>query len=146
MLVNFRYPATRPSKSRERGADGYCFPPPVRQLPPNRLWAPDSPQRSHLVLLHAVPGDAVLSDAQPRIASGPVRLRSPHSQAIRYFAGSALVKSVVSSSGVLPAGTPFFCNRNAMISTDLFAETEPGADIGIVVCTSDHSVEAFFPA
>lgn len=30
-----------------------------------------------------------------------------------------------------------------MISTDLLAETEAGADIGIAVCTSDHSIEAF---
>lgn len=83
---------------------------------------------------------------QPRIPDGPERARSPNSQAIHYFAGSALDKSTVSFSGVLPEGTPFFCKRNAMISTDFFAATEPGADIGIVVCTSDHSVEDFFPA
>src|SRR6202007_1645133 len=74
----------------------------------------------------------------PRSAHHPERLSSAHSEAIHYFAGSALDKSTVSLSGMLPAGTPFFCKRNAMISTDVLAETEPGADIGIVVCTSEQ--------
>ena len=34
---------------------------------------------------------------------------------------------------VAPDGTPFFCNRNAMMLVEFFAETEPGAIIGISV-------------
>src|SRR5580700_3491843 len=33
-----------------------------------------------------------------------------------------------------------------MILIEFLAETEPGAVIGIVVCTADHSVETFLPA
>src|SRR5277367_3108027 len=65
--------------------------------------------------------------------------------AVNYFAGSTLDRSAVSSSGVLPAGMPFCCNRNAMILTEFLAETEPGAIMGISVCTADQSVETFLP-
>src|SRR5580692_8125202 len=73
-------------------------------------------------------------------------LRSAHSGAFDYrFDGSTLDKSVVSLSGVEPASTPFFSNRNAMMSIEFLAETDPGADIGICVCTLDQRVETFLP-
>jgi hypothetical protein len=50
-----------------------------------------------------------------------------------YFEGKTFAKSTVSSSGVAPEGTPFFCNRKAMMFTEFVAATEPGAIIGIWV-------------
>ena len=92
------------------------------------------------------PRIAVFADRRLPFTDGLERLNSAYSDAIHYFAGSAFDKSAVSLSGVLPAGTPFFCRRNAMILVEFLAETEPGAIIGIVVCTADHSVETFLPA
>ena len=63
----------------------------------------------------------------------------------RYFEGRAFDKSTVSSSSLAPAGTPFFCNRKAIMLTEFFAGTEFGAIIGIWVCTLDHRVETFLP-
>src|SRR5271155_280873 len=71
--------------------------------------------------------------------------RNGGARAVHYLDGSTLERSAVSSSGVLPAGTPFCCNKNAMILVEFLAETEPGAIIGISVCTADHSVETFLP-
>ena len=51
-----------------------------------------------------------------------------------YLDGSTLDKSAVSSSGVVPATTPFFCKRNAMIFVELMAETEPGARTSASPC------------
>ena len=62
-----------------------------------------------------------------------------------YFEGRTFDKSTVSSRGVAPAGTPFFCNRKAIMLTEVFAGTESGAIIGICVCTLDHRVETFLP-
>ena len=88
---------------------------------------------------------AASADRRPRFVDGLALLRSAHAEAVHYFLGSALDRSDVSLSGVEPAGTPFFCNRNAMTSVEFLAETEPGADMGISVCTSDHRVETFLP-
>jgi hypothetical protein len=38
-----------------------------------------------------------------------------------FFEGRAFDKSTVSSSGVAPAGTPFFCNRKAIMLMEFFA-------------------------
>ena len=89
---------------------------------------------------------AAPADRRPCLAVGAEFLNSALSEADHYFAGSALDRSTVSSSGVVPAGTPFFCNKNAMMLIEFLAGTESGAIIGIVVCTADHSVEAFLPA
>jgi hypothetical protein len=63
----------------------------------------------------------------------------------RYFEGRAFDKSTVSSSGLAPAGTPFFCNIKAIMLTEFFVGIEFGAIIGIWVCTLDHRVETFLP-
>jgi hypothetical protein len=89
---------------------------------------------------------AASDDRRPSFVAGLELLRPAHSEAFDYlFDGSALDKSTVSLSGVEPASTPFFSKRNAMMSIEFLAETEPGADIGICVCTSDQRVEIFFP-
>jgi hypothetical protein len=62
-----------------------------------------------------------------------------------YFEGRAFDKSTVSSSGMAPVGTPFFCNRKAIMLMEFIAGTEFGAIIGISVCTLDHRVETFLP-
>ena len=89
---------------------------------------------------------AASADRRPRFMAGLELLSPARSEAFDYlFEGSTLDKSVVSLSGVEPASTPFFSKRNAMMSTEFLAETEPGADIGICVCMSDQKVETFLP-
>ena len=75
----------------------------------------------------------VPADRRARFADGAEWLSAPLSEAVHYSAGSALDRSAVSSSGVVPAGTPFFCKRNAMILMEFLADTDPGAIIGICV-------------
>jgi hypothetical protein len=88
---------------------------------------------------------AEFADRRPRFVHGFELPRSAHLAAFHYFDGRALDKSAASLSGVELAGTPFFCKRNAMMSIEFLAGTEPGADIGICVCTSDQRVETFLP-